>query len=800
MTAALTVDRLKYGKQIKKEMGLGVHIPFLRHVDDQTVVLKSGFYASVIKLVGLPFQTMDQDEINSRLINRNTTLRALSSSRFALYGTIIRRRIEPRIDGDFHNVFAKDLNERYLASIANSTLFVNEMYLTVIRRPMRGKVGIIDSLLDKFRSVSSADESSSFILRDLSDTVSELVGNLKSYGAEVLKVEQRNGSTYSAPAEMFAKILSGCDPVDIPLPRMSLADIIGTRRLTFGTAMFEVAGKTPGEKKLGTMISIKEYPPMTGPGMLDGMLNLSHEMVITQSFSVEDRISTSDKIKTIGRQVRGSDDGETSAEDSVEQARDRLSAGDVIFGQHHLTVAVYGNTVDQMAKGVTAVTSELARMGMIPVRETLGGEPAFWAQLPGNFNYIARQGLIHSSNFAGFFSAHNFPSGKTTKLHWGLPVSLLTSTSKTAYNFSFHDEDVGNFTVVGPTGSGKTVVLNFFIAQSARIRPLPRVIFFDKDRGADIFIRAMGGRYETLMPGEASGFAPFQLEDTTDNRDFCRQLLAYMLRDGDNYQTPTEMMIISDAIDRMFDEMEPQERRVDVLHELLKGRTKAGMGDLSSRLTQWTSGDKAWLFNNPVDQIDLDAQLVGFDMTAVLDDPRTRTAALLYIFHRIRNVLDGHPTMIFLDEGWKLLDDPEFLVFIKDMMKTIRKQNGIIGFGTQSAADIVNSPIAATLVEQTRTNIFFPNPKADEDSYRRVFNLSAKEFEFVKNADKANRTFLVRHALDSVVVRLDLKDMPDLVKVLSGRTETVKECERLRRQHGDDPANWLPKFCGWSKE
>ena len=45
----------------------------------------------------------------------------------------------------------------------------------------------------------------------------------------------------------------------------------------------------------------------------------------------------------------------------------------------------------------------------------------------------------------------------------------------------------------------------------------------------------------------------------------------------------------------------------------------------------------------------------------------------------------------------------------------IRKQNGIIGFGTQSAADIVRSSSASTLIEQTATNVFFPNPKADDE-------------------------------------------------------------------------------------
>ena len=38
--------------------------------------------------------------------------------------------------------------------------------------------------------------------------------------------------------------------------------------------------------------------------------------------------------------------------------------------------------------------------------------------------------------------------------------------------------------------------------------------------------------------------------------------------------------------------------------------------------------------------------------------------------------------------------------------------------------------------------------------------------------------------------------MPDFVKVLSGRRETIAECEALRREHGNAPADWLKLFMG----
>ena len=162
-------------------------------------------------------------------------------------------------------------------------------------------------------------------------------------------------------------------------------------------------------------------------------------------------------------------------------------------------------------------------------------------------------------------------------------------------------------------------------------------------------------------------------------------------------------------------------------------------------------------------------------MTKILEDDHLRTAALGYIFHRIEAMMDGTPMMLFIDEGWKILKDDTFSAFLNDKLKTIRKLNGIVGFGTQSAKDIIQSLMGHTLLEQTPTKIFFPNPKADHLSYVEGFRLSEREFEWV--LDKT-RVPTIPHQTRSecVIARLDLSEMLDLVKVLSGNIDTVSEC------------------------
>ena len=152
--------------------------------------------------------------------------------------------------------------------------------------------------------------------------------------------------------------------------------------------------------------------------------------------------------------------------------------------------------------------------------------------------------------------------------------------------------------------------------------------------------------------------------------------------------------------------------------------------------------------------------------------------------------------MIVIDEGWKALDDAVFAARIRDWLKTLRKRNAIVGFGTQSARDALDSRIASAIVEQTATQIFMPNAKALAEDYCKGFGLSEHELELIRALPANSHCFLVRHANHSVVIRLDLGGMDEMLMVLSGREASVRRLDALRESHGDDPAKWYGALTG----
>ena len=168
-----------------------------------------------------------------------------------------------------------------------------------------------------------------------------------------------------------------------------------------------------------------------------------------------------------------------------------------------------------------------------------------------------------------------------------------------------------------------------------------------------------------------------------------------------------------------------------------------------------------------------------------------------YLFHLLETLLDGRRLLVWLDEFAKLIGDPGFEALASDGTKTWRKRNGVIAFATQSPHDVLVSPIARTLIEQTPTKVFFPNADAHRSDYVDGFGLSEREFELIRTElTPGSRRFLIKQGRESVVAELDLKGFDAELKVISARATTVAELERLLADAGADPAAWLPRFLG----
>ena len=772
----------------RREQRAGDRLPYWRMVDERTIELRDGSLMRSIYVPGMAFETADADELNQALGVREMLLRSTLDSRYVLYRHIIRRRVSASLPAVEAPAFASRLDGLWRERLGGRRLFVNDQFLTIVRRPARGKTGWPDRLARRFGKSRNAEFDAKGA-RELDAAVTALVAGFQDYGARPLGGYDGPGGRCSEILELLSALYNGdLRPVLAPSPDVDIGQHIPYSRVSFGLDAVETRG--PTQRSFSGTLSIKEYPAATRPGMIDALLRLPFALVLTESFAPADRQIAKERIDLAIRRLRATDEEATTERREMLGAKDALGAGQTGFGDHHLNLSVRVTDFAALDDAMAEAGAALADLGAVAVREDVNLEPVFWGQFPGNEAFLVRRAMISTANAAGFLSLHGFPLGRPDGNHWGEAAALFETTSGTPYYFNFHEGDLGNFTVIGPSGSGKTVVMNFLAAQAQRFRP--RTVIFDKDRGAEIFVRAMEGHYARLSPGQPTGFNPLQLPDSAENRGFLRDWFGTLLQ----VQGPEEQRTVADAVDACFDH-DARFRRLRHFRELLAGNHRPQEGDLVSRLAPWVgSGENAWLFDNQADELDLDRKLVGFDMTALLDNPQLRTPTMLYLFHRIDERLNGEPAMILIDEGWKALDDPVFAGRIRDWMKTLRKRNALVGFGTQSARDALESRISSAIVEQTATGIFMPNPKARPEDYCGGFGLSEHELDLIRALPAHSRCFLVRRANHSVVIRLDLSGMPEVLTVLSGRESTVRRLDTIRTAYGDSPSVWYPMLVG----
>jgi type IV secretion system protein VirB4 len=779
-----------YSKIASQEYSESEFIPYYCHWDGNTIVTKKDELLQVIKVEGFSFETADDEEVDLTKHLRNTLLKSISNGSCALWFHLVRKRQTVDVAGEQPSGFAEELDELWREKHKAQQTFRNDLYITVILRPDIKGVAAFEHFLKMVQQKADKKAWEMEIQashQELSDLTKRIIATLKQYRPKILGLKKTSKGTFSEAMEFLGMLVNGGHQAAMLPPSYDISKYLPTHRLYFGPRAMEIRG--PTKSRFAGIVSLKEYPPHTSAGMMDVFLQLPHEFIISQSFGFSNRQSAISDMRLQQRRMESGRDLAQSQTVEISEALDMAMSGKIAFGEHHMTIMCIEDDLRRMEDSLSLVYGELVNIGANPVRETTNLQASYWAQLPGNFDFIARKSTIHSLNVASFASLHNYPVGRREGNHWGDAVTVFDTTSGTPYFFNFHLHDVGHTTIIGPTGAGKTVLMNFLCTQAQKYNA--RMFFFDKDRGAEIFIRALGGVYTVIDPGQNSNFNPLQLEDTPENRSFLVEWFSSLVTTHEDRLTPQDVESIKEAINGNY--KLPKESRN--LTNVAPFFGLEGPDKIASRLNMWfRDGSHSKLFDNEIDSIDFsNSRIYGFEMGEILKDKISLGPSLLYLFHRISQSLDGTPTMIILDEAWALIDNPVFAPKIRDWLKTMRKLNAMVIFATQSVEDASKSNISDTLIQQTATQIFLPNLKATEE-YKKTFLLTDREFTLIRTTNPTSRYFLVKQGEDTVVARIDLSSMEKMIHVLSGRAETVRVLDKIREEVGDNPDDWLPIF------
>ena len=425
--------------------------------------------------------------------------------------------------------------------------------------------------------------------------------------------------------------------------------------------------------------------------------------------------------------------------------------------------------------------------------ETLNAIEAWLGSLPGHLYANVRQPPVSTLNLVHMIPISAVWAGPTRNEHLdGPPLFYAETEGSTPFRFSPHVGDVGHTLVVGPTGSGKSVLLALMALQFRRYGS-SQVFAFDFGGSIRCATVACGGDWQDLAGALSDDEAAVQLQPLRNIDDIGERAWAQDWLSG---------LIAREGVT-----IDPVAR--DHLWSALTSLASAPVGERTltglSVLLQSTELKQAlapFCLGGPFGRL-LDAEteeLGTADFQAFETEGLIGSAAapsvLGYLFHRIEDRLDGRPSLIIVDEGWLALDDGTFGGQLREWLKTLRKKNASVLFATQSLADIDNSAIAPAIIESCPTRIFLPNERAFEpqiaDIYRR-FGLNERQIEIVARA-MPKRDYYCQSRRGNRLFSLGLGEVALAFTAASSKSDHTAITDILA-EHGRDgfAAAWLAR-------
>lgn len=602
--------------------------------------------------------------------------------------------------------------------------------------------------------------------------------------------------------------------VGVPPTPAFLAELLCDTPMNGG--MEPSLGEGPRKEYLA-VISILSFPSYSCPGMLDALNRLDLEYRWCTRYICLDKNDADNVIRKLRREwfsghkslftmiketITKSESAmvETVAiqrSQDAEEALNELANDYVRFGYMSSCLVLRDGNLKTLEVNARKVVQAFESKGFVVSQEGLNAVGAWFGTLPGNAYSNVRRPMLSTLNLCHLLPLSAVWAGESWCGHLDGPALMHTQTDgSTPFRFNLHIGDVGHSMVVGPTGSGKSVFLNFLCAQCRSFEGA-RVFIFDKGGSSRVLAAGVGGAFYDLgneADVDGQSFQPLRHVDQEDEKIWASEWLQQLYIQEGVSLTPDHRKDIWQALISLAS-TPPGERTLFGFWNLVQNmELRNAILPFVSKVEGVTDGGPyGRLFDADKDTLKLGGYQ-AFEMGELMNKKNAVMPTLLYLFHIIERSCDGSPTFIILDECWTFLDNPIFAEKIREWLKTMRKNNVSIVFATQNLADIRNCSISSAIIESCMTRIFLPNANAlnpaDTEIYS-YFGLNDTERDILSKAIP-KRHYYYKSPLGSRLFELALSPFA-LSYVAASSKEDQAECVRIQTAYPGEDFNvrWL---------
>jgi type IV secretion/conjugal transfer VirB4 family ATPase len=560
-------------------------------------------------------------------------------------------------------------------------------------------------------------------------------------------------------------------------------------------------------------VTVNAFPGRTTTGFLDAFNSLPFAYRWVTRFMPLDKqlaektISTMRKewfnkrkgVMTLVKEGLTNQESKIEDGDAANKAAEAGAALEVLgadltsFGYFTVTITVADADLDVLEWKIRSIRQVLDQQGLISMLETTNAVEAWLSSLPGHAYANCRRPLISALNVVDLMPFSAVWAGPTWNEHLKGPTVLMAKTSgNTPFRLSLHQGDVGHTMIIGPTGMGKSVLLNTVALQFRRYNNA-QIFIFDKGASARVSTLLVGGEFYPLgeeadpqeNDSDAAGkqvtniaFQPLADIDDEDERIWAAEWLAGTIEGRGVKLSPELRSEIWRALGNLASRQQKQ-RTLTMFRSLVQEIV------IKNALEEFT------LEGAHGSMLDADHTNIGtaswqcFEMEGLYNRPSAIAPTLAYLFHKIESRFDGRPTLLILDEAWLFLDDPTFRDKIREWLKTLRRRNVSVVFASQQLSEIAESPISAALIENCPTRILLPNTRALEPTVAAIyekFGLTTRQMQILSQATP-KLEYYIQTASGNRLFELGLSRLAVTVTGSSSKND-LKQVDEIIFEHG----------------
>ncbi len=768
-------------------------IPYVCHYDKNTILTKNGELLKVIRITGFSDDSMMSELSSLRDNIRSSIGNHIQDNKVALWFHTIRRKKNISPKGEFKEYISEKINEAWVKKNKWSHQYVNEFYITIITEGLDTSIVNFGTFLRSFSYIATKNLHQKHLEeanKKLTKTINNILADIDEYGAKLLGVNEWDEILYSEPMRFFGKIINLYED-RYPLSINDMSNDLSSHKVAFGDRELEVVGDN--NKNFAAMLSIKECQEIP-TSSLDKILQLPFEFIITQSFDFTFSEKEIDPYKYQDYILKLSGDEEFKSFIGSDRFSESEDSSTTKYGKLQTTFMFIARNKERLSNDVKRAMQQFSNLGIVAIREDVFLEHCFWAQLPGNFKFLRRQKTIRASSMAGFAALRDFPSGMIAGNHWGPAVTVLNTVLNTPYFFNFHEKDLGHSLILGPGNSGKTIFVNFMLAQARKFNN--KLFYFDVNSRSKCFIKSLKGSYYNLsydsVGKDLLQVNPLLLEKNDENKEFLNVWFLSLVAFAKRPILQRELDLIPQVIQRIFD------LNISNFSAACEVFNIVETANIYEGLKIWNSGKLSHIFSATA-EIDWSNPTIAFNFSEIIDQKPVLIPIVNYLLYRIEENLNGEPVIIVLSEAWSLVNNAIFAPQMNDFLVRMRRKNCVVIFTADSSEEVGESEIIFDIKKNVASEIYMPN----EDPhyfYSSILGLNDEEIDIVKIMSKSARHFLLKNRGDSIIASLNLNKLSKIKKILASDEMAVAVMEEVMAASKDDSGNepgpeiWIPQF------